>query len=499
MQMNQPGSVQLLNLSRRAFDTNIPWPEFIKTQLAYPKPSQGISLMNSKQWLRCSAAVSVPLLILVFNGCQGLAGNSNPAINPINHIIVMVQENRSFDNYFGQLPAYWQANGFPAQQLDGLPANASNPSADGTGIVSAFHLSTECTENLTPSWDESHLDWNLHAPTSGTPTLDGYVFNAAKFASDEHLTDTAGLRAMGYYDASDLNYYYFMASNFATSDRWFSPVMDRTQVNRLYLYAATSAGYAYPPGTNAADNAPLNVPTIFDELQQAGISWKVYYTDTTNGVPDTYLTQFATYANPKPLPANVVSVAQFLTDTQNGTLPQVAFIEGGYNSGTDEHPDNNVQTGATYVESLINRLMSSTSWKDSAFILTYDEAGGLYDHVPPQATISPDGMAPIDLQPGDICSTGTGTTCNFNYTGFRVPLLVISPFTKKNYVSHTVADYTAILKLIETRFNLPSLTERDAAQIDMSEFFDFQNVPWATPPTPPQQATSGTCDPQHLQ
>jgi phospholipase C len=448
-------------------------------------------------------------LLLVLCGCQGLVngpttttggGGSTPttptaSLQSVNHIIFMAQENRSFDTYFGQLPAYWQANGYPSQQFDGLPANASNPNANGTGTVSAFHVTTECVENLTPSWDESHVDWNLNSPTSSTPTMDGYVFNAAKFATDSGYSDTAGLRAMGYYDASDLNYYYFMASKFATSDRWFSPVMDRTQINRLYLFAATSAGYAYPPGTNANDNAPVNVPTIFDVLQKAGISWKIYETDPNS----TYLTQFTAYASPNQLPANVVPASQFLTDAQAGTLPSVALIEGGYSSALDEHPDNNVQAGAAYVSTLINGFMTSRSWSDSVFILTYDEAGGLYDHVAPQPAVSPDGIAPKDLEPGDICTAPGGANCDFNYTGFRVPLLVISPYTKKNYVSHTVADYTAILKLIETRFNVPALTKRDAAQIDMTEFFDFQNVPWATPPTPPAQVKTGVCNYQTLQ
>jgi len=113
--------------------------------------------------------------------------------------------------------------------------------------------------------------------------------------------------------------------------------------------------------------------------------------------------------------------------------------------------------------------------------------------VPPQPAVSPDGIKPSDLMAGDICTNGTGPTCDFVYTGYRVPLIVISPFSKKNYVSHTVADYTAWLKLVETRFNLPSLTKRDAAQMDMTEFFDFQDVPWSTPPTPPVQPTNGAC------
>jgi phospholipase C len=461
--------------------------------------------MSSKAKLGKPFVVCVAILLVALCGCQGLQSNPNSGPPPatlqsVNHIIFMAQENRSFDTYFGQLSAYWQANGFASQQFDGLPANASNPSYDGTSTVSAFHVATECTENLTPSWDESHLDWNLKDPTSSTATLDGFVYNAAKFAMDSGYTDAAGLRAMGYYDWTDLNYYYFMASNFATSDRWFSPAIDRTQLNRMYLFAATSQGYVYPPGTNANDNAPLTAATIFDSLQKAGISWKVYETDPNS----TYLTQFAEYAPPNQLPANVVPATQFLTDAQNGTLPAVAFIEGGYGGagepGLDEHPDNNVQSGAAYVASLINGFMSSVSWKDSVFILTWDEAGGLYDHVAPQPAVNPDGIAPQDLNPGDICTAngGAGANCDFNVTGFRVPLLVISPFTKKNYVSHTVADYTAILKLIETRFNLSPLTQRDAAQMDMTEFFDFQNVPWATPPTPPAQVTNGACDYQTL-
>ena len=110
-----------------------------------------------------------------------------------------------------------------------------------------------------------------------------------------------------------------------------------------------------------------------------------------------------------------------------------------------------------------------------------------------EALTSPDGIKPKDLFSGDTCTKTTGPTCDFVYTGYRVPLIVISPFAKKNYVSHTVADYTAWLKLVETRFKLPSLNQRDAAQMDMTEFFDFQNAPWKTPPATPVQPTSGPC------
>lgn len=449
------------------------------------------------------SVLALLVLALGLSGCQGVqpgggggnGGNGNgsgngggPQFNlqSINHIVFMLQENRSFDSYFGKLPDYWAANGFPAQQFDGLPADASNLAFDGVTPIPAYHLKTVCFSNLSPSWNESHVDWNRNSPTSPTPLMDGFPFNAGKFAQNAGDHDVQGVRSMGYYTGDDLNYYYFMASNFATSDAWFSPVMSRTPPNRQFLLAATSAGHVYP-------SASLSNKTIFDELEAAGISWRVYETD-----PDSsYLHGFQPFASQHA--ANFVPVDQFKTDAQNGTLPAVAMIEGGYGSGLDEHPDNNVQTGAADVAGHINALMTSPSWKDSVFILSYDEGGGTYDHVPPKPAVNPDGISPVDLKPGDICTVNGGTNCNFDSTGFRVPLIVVSPFTKKNYVSHTVADYTAILKFIETRFNLPALTARDAAQMTMEEFFAFPDAPWMTPPTPPDQVTTGLCDFDTLQ
>ena len=234
------------------------------------------------------------------------------------------------------------------------------------------------------------------------------------------------------------------------------------------------------------------------------ISWKIYVTTFGPG-PLTFLSSFDYFSVH---PEKIVAISEYLKDVANGTLPQVAMIEPGYVDGTDEHPaidpnlpGGDVQAGAKYVASLIDALMKSPSWKDSAFILTYDEFGGFYDHVPPKPAVSPDGIPPQDLLTNDWCTVTRspgGPTCDFTYTGFRVPLMVVSPFSKKSFVSHTVADYTAILKLIETRFKLPSLTKRDAAQMDMTEFFDFANAPWATPPTTPTQAVTAPCYLDHL-
>ena len=233
---------------------------------------------------------------------------------------------------------------------------------------------------------------------------------------------------MGCYDGNDLNYYYFMVSKFATSDRWFSPVMTRTEPNRLYLLAGTSAGHAYPLEDNGLTSLDSNLhPTIFQSLDKAGISWRIYETDPGTS----YIYKFQPYADQHT--ANIVPASRFATEAQNGTLPTVALIESSGLSRLDEHPRNNVQTGANYVAGLINALMTSPSWKDSAFILPFDEGGGLYDHVPPVPAVHPDGIPPSDIPPGGICSGVSGGICDFNYTGYRVPLLVVSPFTNKEF------------------------------------------------------------------
>jgi phospholipase C len=492
---------------------------------------------------------------LTLFGCQGLRSGTSSTPPPtgslqsLNHIIIFAQENRSLDHYFGAMRQYWAQNGIADQSFDGLPqfnpasgiaplqgpapiipgcdptmstsTNCVASTSDTTDTVTSFHMASVCNEEQSPFWDEAHVDWDINDPTGTSPAaLNGFVQAAANDARQQSppLMDTNGLRAMGYFDGGDMNYYYFMASNFATSDRWFSPTMSRTQLNRMYLLAATSGGHAYPL---APPYSALTNTTIFEELQNAGITWKIYVnpeatncaaTDSACLVGFSYINMFAyeqTILNSPTLLQNIVPTSQFMTDVQNGTLPQVALIEPASPAGLDEHPNDldtsspsNIQAGASYASGLINAFMASPSWSDSAMIFTYDEAGGYYDHVSPQPAPPPDSPSsstylPIDLQPGDICDgsgqLGTGT-CDFGYTGYRVPMIVISPFAQKNYVSHTVYDYTAILALIEKRFGVTALTNRDAAQADMStDFFNFASAPWTTPPSPPAQVMTGQC------
>lgn len=467
--------------------------------------------MHLKRRILCLAMLGVLSFLTACAGISG-GGSSTPpptqpptgSIDSVNHVILMFQENRSFDHYFGQMTAFRQRNNIPIVSSDSkihdlseVP-NFSNPVPSGS--IAAYHTGSVCTENLSPDWEEHHIQINLQNPAAASPTnapMNGFANVAFEegvaFALQGiFLADQTGRRAMSYFDDSQLNYYYFMASNFGLADNLHSPIPTNTQANRMYMHAATSQGFVHGP------TATLTAKTIWQELDEKGVSWKIYVTEFNNPFK-TYLSFFS-YWNQPGVQAKVVPLSQYFSDVQAGTLPGVSFIESGYTTGRDEHTSNinpnlgaaapeDVQTGAAFVSSIINALMGSPSWKDSVFLFGFDEGGGAMDHMPPVAVPSPDGIPPRDLTPGkDVAG-------DFTMTGVRVPNMIISPFSKKNFVSHTPMDYTAYLKFIETRFGLPSLTQRDASMPDLTEFFDFTNGgPWATPPTPPKQLTNGPCD-----
>lgn len=442
----------------------------------------------------------------------------------IKHIFFMAQENRSFDNYFGQLGAYRAARlaqlGISDNQtVDGFDPTVTLTNAQTGAKVQPFHETTMCTQNTRPAWNESHHDVALVGGDSAWATTTTYTsssFGMSGFLDTATIPgntlDPNGTRAMGYYNDQDLPFYYDLATFFATSDTWHSPILANTIPNRMYLMAATSFGHEYPDG----GGHPLYAaPTIFRAMNQANISWIYYYKDSI------FLANFADFQDPAIQPKTFPE--SDLMNRLAGTcssgpcdpdqvLPQVIFIDSGDGpSGTDEHPNPNVdiQRGAAYVQSIISALMASDAWKDSIFILTYDEGGGLYDHVPPVSVPLPDAIPPgqcPDPNNGSAgyCVTGFGGT--FNLTGFRVPLIVISPYAKPNFVSHVPRDYTAILAYIESTFGVPALSARDAyfqdPSRDMNEFFDFTNpallngpggIPWAQ--ILKSQPTTGVCDP----
>jgi phospholipase C len=402
--------------------------------------------------------------------CTGLLANAQTGISQIQHIFFMVQENRSLDSYFGELGRYRAQHGF-TNNFDGVPSSTSSTFDLAGHLIQPYHYATACTNNLSPSWNESHYD--LH-PVNGIYKMDRFMKTTNSVPQG---VDTTGTRAMGHYDDTDLPFYYDLATTFGTSDRFFSPMLSNTNVNRMYLFTATSFGHIRP---DPPPSTGWPQPTIFDKLTAAGISWRYYYQDNS-----VYLASFATWHNGGS--GHVYSISRYYTDIANpAQLPHVIFIERAAVTGLDEHPLNNVQTGAANTKKIIDALLASPSWATSAFILTYDEGGGLYDHVPPQPRVKPDSIPPM-LQTGDQPG-------QFNQTGFRLPLIVLSPWSKPHFVSHVVRDYTSILKFIEVRFHLTALTARDAAADDMTEFFDFTNAFYLRPPVTQPQPGNKLCN-----
>jgi phospholipase C len=406
---------------------------------------------------------------------------------------------------------------------------------------------------MTSAWLESFGDVSRYNfSTTRKISMDGYVHIAENFAKSGSgsgtYTDTNGDRAMAYYNDVDLNYYYYMASQFALSDRWFAPMASKTIPNRIAtLSGGTTQGYTHDPSND--DNAgQLSAMTIFQLLDQHGISWKIYYEQTnSDGTPTTEFSHF-TYANNfihhdstgKLVidSQHIAPISQYYTDVQNGTLPAFSYIQKA--DGTDEHPGSgtSIFAGQQDVAKIINALMYSPSWKDSVFFMSFDEPGGPYDHVPPvpghtndftdaslksvegdvsAIAVNPDQYLPCvpttagvynnhcDLRPSDPGAKSTDAAAIYGFAaqiGARVPNMIISPFSKPHYVGHKAMDHTAVLRFLEQRYNLPAMTKRDAAQPDLLDFFDFTNPPWMTPPpqssVPAPPSVGSTCHPSTM-
>lgn len=407
--------------------------------------------------------------------------SGNAGLQNIKHIIFLMQENRSFDNYFGMLGKYRASKGLP-NDIDGLDTSKILVDKDGHKYH-PFHSPTVCIDVTSPGWNESHF--YAHRKSDGTFAMDNWV--AAQSDSQAQYTggrDPYVTRDLSYYDQTELPYYYELATQFATSDRWFSSLMGPTIPNRMYLFTGTSFGFIRPDDPN---HPQYSQKTIFDAMNEAGVQWRYYYRDGS-----VFLPQFDTWNDPvsQGRVRNISEYYNILADPNaDNLLPPVIFLEQAAVTELNEHPSSgNFQNGAADTKKLIDALMNSAAWQSSVFILTYDEAGGLYDHVPPIQVSPPDDIPP------NFNDTDGGRYDTFTYSGFRVPVIVVSPWVKKNYVSHTPRTFASILKLIETRFGVPSLTKRDGQADDMTEFFDFSNPAWMTPPPLPDQPTNGLCD-----
>jgi len=285
--------------------------------------------------------------------------------------------------------------------------------------------------------------------------MDGFVS-----ANSDNGRD--GSIAMGHYDDRDLPYYWNLADQYVLFDRFFSSAKAGSVANHMFAVTAD-------PGVKGnKESIPAKgwgkLPTIFDRLEKAGVSWKFYienYDPTIN-----YRTRdrvelvdraaqviwapvlaYKRFIDNPELNKHIVDLNQYYTDVQKGTLPAVSYIVP---SGDSEHPPGRIQAGQRLVRALVNELMRSSVWDSSAFMWSYDDWGGWYDHVKPPSVDS------------------------WGY-GFRVPALLVSPYARQGYVDHSTNDFTSILKFIETNWSLAPMTDRDRKANDLMEAFDFHS------------------------
>ena len=364
------------------------------------------------------------------------AGGGEHPRTPIHHFIYLLQENHTFDNYFG---TYGRgSDGIPPDTC--MPLNVNRPKGH---CIKPFRLGGRAVTDI------GHNQIIFRGQYNG-----GHMNG---FANVLRLQGVDPTNVMGYYDGRDIPYYWNLADQYVLFDRFFSSATDGSGSNHFFWVGA------YPADPHNVPAGGFTRPTIFDELEKAGVSWKFYVSnydpkityrahvvgDRSSQVVWVPLLDYARFIDDPKLAKHIVPLSQYYDDLAKGTLPAVAYIAP---SGASEHPPGSVQSGMRFVRTLINNLMASKYWSSSAFLLSYDDWGGWYDHVrPPQV----DG---------------------FGY-GFRVPAILVSPYARRGYVDHTTLDFTSGLKFIEENWGLPPLTRRDATATSIVSAFDFGAVP----------------------
>ncbi len=403
------------------------------------------------------------------------AGTPTAAL-PFDHIVCVMQENHSFDNYFGMLPRRGQprADGFTFDR-HGTPLN-SNPIAGG--IVRVLRAPTECQPtDVSQAWNATHEEID-HG------RMDGF----AKVVQGQ----------MYYYDESDIPFYYSLANAFCVGNRWFCSAPCQTFPNRRFYLCGTAFGLISTDISSVTESPPNG--TIVDRLNHYGITWKDYFVD----VPATGVIEEIPQKNPQ----NMAPIAEFFSDCAAGTLPSVCWVDSeigalndigsdlagempigngaaNYGAAQDQDEENpaDIQIGESFVQSVVDAVLSSPAWPRTLLIWTYDEHGGYYDHVPPPQAIPPDSIKPA-LGPRDYPG-------GYDMYGPRVPAVVASPYSKPHGVSDTVCDHTSVLATIEAKWNLPACTYRDANANTVAGFLDAKPALL----DPPMLADSGSLRP----
>jgi phospholipase C len=364
---------------------------------------------------------------------------------PIDTFVIVMQENRSFDQYFQQLPKFGQPDVAVA------PAGFRNEDSLTKREVEMFHQTALCDKDVRHDWNSAHRQFN-------DGKMDGFV----------DTSNPRGSRAVGYYDATELKYYYTLANTFAIGDHYFASVLGPTWPNRMFFHSGTTLGHI-------GNVVPPEFPeeqSLFHQLSKVGIQWAVYAQGTT----------FEEKIFPHLRAINgdrFKDFEQFFADAEQGTLPAYVWLESSHGGpdATDEHPPADVQLGQRLVARVIDTLMKSPLWAHSALFLMYDEPGGFFDHVPPPPACPPDEVEPL-LEPRHV-------RARFDRLGMRTPFIVVSPFAKAHYVSHQVFSHSSVARMVQARFGLPALSARDANASVPYDLFDFARPPFSNPPNLP--------------
>ncbi len=355
---------------------------------------------------------------------------------PIKHVIVIMQENHSFDNYFGTYPT---ANGTlvnditaKLQRVNGIPRRICLPYR--TGCLSPYYANDNRTDNPIEGQDTYENDFN-------NGKMDGFA-------------TYSGSQSMAYFDYHQIAAYWIYAEEYGLADDYFASALTTTTPNRLLLLAGdTLVSHNYGP--------PPYVPydqTILNQLSAKGISWGYFdfltpFGERSKVYPINYLSGLD--SNSLSRVQDLSSFFQYLS--KGSDLPSVSFVNTIGLDKLDEHPPFDVTAGQLWVVSVVNAVMESDYWNSSAILITYDEGGGYYDHVaPPQLLNIDHGFAHV-----------------LHGYGHRVPLLVISPYVKENYVSETLLNHMSLLRFIDYNWHLPSLNQNVANSNNLLDFFYF--------------------------
>jgi phospholipase C len=385
-----------------------------------------------------AAALTVGAVWAPTRPAAASAGPHSPK-TPIRHFVVLMQENHTFDSYFGTYPG-----------ADGIPRGVCMPVDPARGrkpCVRPFHLR-----------NQSVLDLD-HSESTALQNLDHGRMDGFVRAQNVRVGD--GAQAMGYYNAADIPFYWNVADRYVLFDHFFSSDRGGSFLNHVYWVAAGAGNAVHSVPTRG-----LRLTTIFDRLQEAGVSWKFYVqnydpainyrtlphlTDANRASQAVWcpLLDIPRFLDNPALGSHIAGLNQYYYDLRRGTLPEVAYIAP---SGASEHPPGSLATGQRFVRGLVNALMMSRFWDSSAFLETYDDWGGWYDHVLP----------PRRDAHGD---------------GFRVPALLISPYARQHFIDHTSLDFTSIAEFVEKNWGLAPLTRLDATAGSIMGAFDFRQPP----------------------